>query len=85
MKLIAMGALTASQCAVERDDMGGVECMCVLGGGSLGWLDILQSAVRRQETFNQLVCRRQNGTSVAPARHKAGPRHRSQMLSPGLW
>lgn len=34
MKLIAMGALTASQCAVERDDMGGVECMCVLGGYS---------------------------------------------------
>lgn len=51
-----------------------------------GWLDSLQSAVRnRQEIFNQLVSRRQNGTSRAPARHKAGQRHRSQMLSPSLW
>lgn len=82
MKQIALGALTASQCAVERGDMGGVEGA---GGGIQGWLDSLQSAVRnRQETFNQLVCRRQSGTSRAPARHKAGQRHRSQMLSPRL-
>lgn len=59
--------------------------MRVGGGGSIqGWLDSLQSAVRnRQETFNQLVCIRQNGT-IAPARHEAGQRHRSQMLSPSL-
>lgn len=55
-----------------------------VGGGRQGRLDSLQSAVRnRQETFNQLVCIRQNGT-IAPARHKAGQRHRSQMLSPSL-
>lgn len=67
------------------------ECVCVcicvcgwVGGGIQGWLDSLQSAVRnRQETFNQLVCIRQDGT-IAPARHKAGQRHRSQMLSPSL-
>lgn len=88
MKQITVGAFTASQRAVERGDMGGVGecvCMCVGGGGSIqGWLDSLQSAVRnRQETFNQLVCIRQNGT-IAPARHEAGQRHRSQMLSPSL-
>ena len=66
MKQIAVGALTASQCAVKHGDMGGVEG----AGGIQGWLDSLQSAVgNRQETFNQLVCRRQNGTSSAPARH----------------
>lgn len=81
MKQIALGAFTASQCAVEHGDMGGVEG----AGGIPGWLDSLQSAVKnRQETFTQLVCTRQNGTSRAPARHKAGQRHRSQMLSPGL-
>ncbi len=82
MKQIALGALTAWQCAVERRDMGGVDGAGE--GGIQGWLDSLQSSVRnRQETFNQLVCRRQNGTSRAPARHKAGQRPRSQMLSPG--
>lgn len=71
-----MGAFIASQRAVERGDMGGVgECVClcvcvrVVGGSIQGWLDSVQSAVRnRQETFNQLVCIRQNGT-IAPARH----------------
>lgn len=81
MKQIALEALTASQRAVKRGDMGGAE-----GGVIQGWLDSLQSAVRkRQETFNQLVSRRQNGTSRAPSRHKAAQRHRSQMLSSSLW
>lgn len=93
MKQITVGAFAASQQAVERGDVGGVGesvfvCICVCGreegGGIQGWLDSLQSAVRnRQETFNQLVCIRQDGT-IAPARHKAGQRHRSQMLSPSL-
>lgn len=92
MKQITVGAFAASQRAVERGDVGGVGesvfvyvYVCVGGwGGIQGWLDSLQSAVRnRQETFNQLVCIRQDGT-IAPARHKAGQRHRSQMLSPSL-
>lgn len=88
MKQIALGAFTASQCAVVHGDMGGVEGWRGGGGGGggiQGWLDSLQSAVRKRQAFNQLVRRRQNGTSRAPARHKAGLRHRSQMLSPILW
>lgn len=38
----------------------------------------------RQETFNQLVRRRHDGTSRAPAR-QARLRHRSEMLSLHLW
>lgn len=79
MKQIALGALNASQSSVAI----WVELRVRMG--IQGWLDSLQSAVRnRQETFYQLVCRRQNGTSTAPAMHKAGQRHRSQMLSPRL-
>lgn len=82
MKQIALEALTALQCAVKRGDMGGVKGA---GGLYMKWLDSLQSAVRNgEEIFNQLVSRWQKG-SIAPARHKAGQRQRSQMLSPSLW
>lgn len=79
MKQIALGALIASQSSVV------IWVELRVWRGIQGWLDSLQSAVRnRQETFYQLVCRRQNGTSTAPAMHKAGQRHRSRMLSPSL-
>lgn len=88
MKQIALGALAASQCAVERGDMGGVEGA---GGGIQGWLDSLQSAVRnRQETLNQLVCaedrmapaERQPGTKLAGGiGHKCYHQASSEMLT----
>lgn len=87
---------TLSSGSDEADNTGSAHCFAVC---SQAWQDgwswgcggysrmARQFAIcyeKQTRNIQSVVCRRQNGTSRAPARHKAGQRHRSQMLSPSL-
>lgn len=80
MRQIALGALHSVQPSVTI----WVELWWWWGGCSKMARQLAITVRNRQETFNQLVWRRHDGTSRAPTR-QARLRHRSEMLSLHLW